>query len=942
MGRSVWAVVLLLCSTAVLPAQESNVERFLFEEFGSDEDQIDEFFRSFDPATDPLYEANRYAIRFGAGHSIGDGVGNRSGYTTFDALMPLWEEAGDGLVFGNTQVHVDNFGKPALNTGLAVRMLTGTDELAVFGVSTWYDYRTSPVGEHDFHQLSFGLEYLSTWFDFRSNVYIPDVTEDRKPLQNRFVGNRLNIDRAEIAMAGVDVEIGTVLPAVAGVQGRLIGGGYHFEDSDVRSATGWRYGGELAAHESLTANVTVSDDDVFGTTVVFGLMVHSLTELAKPVGSGRYPPIHSFRRGPESHLSMGPADRLAEPVRRMRFIVTGVDDGVAAIDPATMSPYTFLHAEPGAGGDGTFENRYGSLTAAMADSRAGDSIVYTPLGGTFTEDVTLADGTRLLSNAVSHTLETQFSPVVLPFSGVGQDSSRAARIVGDVTVANNSELDGFDITGEVFGDAVSNVLIQRNRITNLGGPGVSLTSIANSTPTSLTIRDNEITDGATEGIALSGADVFADVSGNTANGTTMAGLAVVAANFTGTIESNNFRSGAGRGINIELTGEFQGDLLTNNISNNAAEGIRINASAFSGQGSQANARIEGNVASESDIGIRLLTTGLMAADITDNVANGTDSFGLFLNANSFPGNISENEFSDGSGRGVDVATTTGVDFSGSLSGNTANGNAGDGIHVETLSDFSGALTNNTTSGNGGNGIHVETASGFTGDFIGTLTNNTANENGGTGIAITPSGNIGELVSNATVISNNMASMNGEHGIDIRGAQFFGALESNTASENSTSGIRITTDEFFSNIGMNTVTDNDGIGVDILSAVFGGALIENTVTGNSDTGVNIILTDTIASNSLIDAIRNTVSNNNVNPTTMASGSQFILDNTGAGNVVVQLQDNISTDVVVPPAFNFRFRDSEIGFGAGVINPPVVVIPPSTNTGTVGLNGVQVFP
>ena len=176
---------------------------------------IDDLFqgnpRIISSVVEPANYENPYSIRLGIGHSIGEGVGNPASYTTIESLIPLWEQSGSGLVFLSPIVHIDNFGSPAVNVGLGARQVLDSETPSVFGFSTWLDYRDSDAVERGYYQVSLGLEYLTDWFEIRSNVYIPDSEDGRRELPNRFAGNSLLIERAEIALAGVDVEDGCQL-----------------------------------------------------------------------------------------------------------------------------------------------------------------------------------------------------------------------------------------------------------------------------------------------------------------------------------------------------------------------------------------------------------------------------------------------------------------------------------------------------------------------------------------------------------------------------------------------------------------------------------------------------------------------------------------------------------------------------------------------------------
>ncbi|MFP6762581.1 MAG: right-handed parallel beta-helix repeat-containing protein, partial [Planctomycetaceae bacterium] len=591
------AVILMACIVTCSHAQ--TLEESLQSEYPQYATDIQRLFeqnpRYIQP---PVHDtATPYAIQLGMSHSIGDGVGNPASYTSFESFLPLWDDGGSGIVFLNPLVHLDNFGNPAINVGLGARQLVDAGTPTVIGMSTWYDYRKSNVGEYDYNQISLSLEYLTDWFEIRSNVYIPDIDTDRRPLPSRFTGNSLLANRAEVAMTGVDVEVGTVLPAAGSVQGRIAAGYYHYDDPDVSAVTGWRVRGELAARENLATEVIVSRDDVFGSTVVFRLLLHSLQEMFDPPGRMAYPPVHAFRRGEGSHISNDVTDRLGERVRRNQFIVTGIDDGTTAVNPATMLPYTFLFAATGATGNGAFESPYGTIAEAMADARSNQAITFTPHGGTFAENVVMTDGSTLLSNAVSHTLDSQFGLLELPFSGVGQQSTLASTIIGNVTIASSSEVDGFRITDGVFGTGVSSAAIQRNIIENPGGDGIQLTGLTNlagsenlitgntiqagisdgiilsGTDIAASIQGNVIEDGAANGVRIAGGNVVATVSGNTANQTTANGLLVNATDFTGAVTQNTFESGAGSGIRLDLTSEFHGAIDNNMIRGNAIDGV---------------------------------------------------------------------------------------------------------------------------------------------------------------------------------------------------------------------------------------------------------------------------------------------------------------------------------------------------------------------------------
>lgn len=616
------------------------------------------------------YLPNQYAVRTGLGHAVGRSVGVPGSFTTLEALIPIAEESGSSLMFVDVRGHVDNFGDPAFNFGVGQRSVL-SDLSTVFGWSTWYDYR-STARQQDFHQLGLGLELLTDWIEFRGNVYLPGIGNERQSLTPRFTGNSLLINRAEVAMNGADGEVAVVLPPLGTLQARLAAGGYWFDDEDVAQAAGWKARAEIAVSDHLTAGVSFQDDDTFGSTALASISLRSLIELASPSENYQVPPIDSYRRGADSHLTRSAVDRLADPVVRFPFVVTGIDDGEIATDPGTGAPQLFVHAVPGAtAGDGTFERPWGTLTAAMADPQAGQARIYTPSGGVFTENVTMTAGSRLLSNAVVQTVATQSGDVRLPFSGTGQGQPGAARIDGNVTLASHVELNGFQINGGVSGDAVASAIIERNLITNPGGAGVALINIANTTDTALVLRSNTIADGSSSGITLSGTDLFARIEGNIANGTTVAGLDISGTSFSGSLAGNTFSNSDGTGVIANLTDSFTGTASGNTASGNSLDGFAVAASSFTGT-------LSGNTAENNLLeGFRILS-------------------------GTFDGTVSDNEASDNGGNGFLLES---IDWTGTVSGNTVSGNDWNGFLISS-DTFIGTIRNNTLTSNQLEGIQI--------------------------------------------------------------------------------------------------------------------------------------------------------------------------------------------------------------------------------------------
>lgn len=752
---------------------------------------------------------------------------------------------------------------------------------SVIGWSAFYDYRRT-AHEHGVHQLGLGAELLTDWFEFRANAYLPNIGHHRNPIQNAFVGNTFNFNRQEVAMPGFDVEAGVVLPPLGPVQTKVFGGGYVFDDSGTPAASGWKARVEAAVNESLTTGVSVQRDDVFGSTVLASVMLRSLWEVASGNRNYTYPSIDSYRRGEDSHITRSARDRLADPVQRLPFVVTGIDNGDAATNPASNMAFTFLHVAPGAvGGDGSINRPVGSFTAAMADARSANAIVYTPYGGTFTENFTTTAGSATWSNAVAHQLGAVEGNFAVPFSGVGQSSTQAARLIGDITLASNTEVDGLNITGRMQGNAVSNVLLERNRITAAGGDGISLTNLSTTAVTPLVIQDNVIT-GAENGIRLVGAttapltgnvDINAMIVRNTLTGPGSAGVGIgIESTASRTEGTDTVFVGRFRGVTTSTgsTPTTNGGISDNQVSGYRA-GIRVHAGAINGPTSSDLLPVVNNTASNNLLGIELGSLSLesdIAASITGNTANATQ-LGLHVAGNSFRGTIgttaSGNTFNNttagavGTGQGILVEleqvgalNSNPGQFRGDIINNTVNQNAGDGLSVRAFS-LAGNVTNNTANQNGATGIllNVDLINSQTPDSA--VSNNTANNNVGSGIAMigpgvglitsvepppTPRSEVGGLIQTNTTNNNTLNGLVIQGYDDVTatiGRSGTATTGGNTATGNQAQGIQISSIDTFSGaFNGNTASNNRSDGIVLESITFiTAAVTNNTASNNGD-------------------------------------------------------------------------------------------------------------
>lgn len=543
--------------------------------------------RSGDPSQD-------YVVRSGLGHSIGDGVGYDHGFSSFSNLIPLIEEPDKRLLFADVNLLVTNQATIGANIGVGQRVYD-EDTNRTWGLFAWYDFRETD--ENRFHQMTIGLETLGEYLDVRSNIYIPDMADDRlpNPAGNYFSGNQLVI-ADEAAMTGWDMEAGTSLITVGDMVVRGYGGGYFLRATGSPDTWGWRHRAELELTDHMFVNLGIQEDDLFGRTMTVGITLHSLQAVRSPKPAPSWPPFNAMQRPRGSEMDRAKvASRLAEPTRRFRNIMIHRQERVAT-DPTTGAALSFLHVVPGGTGDGSFETPFGSFATAMADPAAAGSRIYTPQGGTFTEDFTLASGTELLSNSRQQRVTTQGGQRRLPGSG----STAATIINGTITLADETRVADFTINGQIVGDAVETVTLHRNVINASAGlAGVSLTNI-NNTGDVIVLSHNTISGGDT-GIEATGAAVDLDLLNNTVLDAAIQAIGVEATGGTTStwIVSDNALSGSGTGdvaeaiftnsgtgtVNLTLTGnssantppsgEFNFDLL-----NTGGGGFTVDSSAL--------------------------------------------------------------------------------------------------------------------------------------------------------------------------------------------------------------------------------------------------------------------------------------------------------------------------------------------------------------------------
>ncbi|MGG6242577.1 right-handed parallel beta-helix repeat-containing protein [Nodosilinea sp. AN01ver1] len=719
----------------------------------------------FDNAAEPDL---RIRPRVGASYSTASGSNPALG--RFEAFVPLWQTVGDELGFleGRLLVNSDD----TLGGGLLLGY-RGYSETAERVRGGYLSLDGRGTGASSFYQLGTGYESLGQDWDFRFNAYWPLGDRDRTitdiaidtglQTSTRFQGNLLLLEtqrqrqrllQQETALGGFDAEAGTPLARWDNGNLKGFGGIYLYGAPNLSSYLGWRL--RLAA--DLTPNfntgLALQGDGLFGTRLVFSV-------------GATFPGIRAAAPFPEVDQVRA---RLGEPTVRLPEIAVFVASQTEAfstqesqplLNPEEEQAYRFQHVRlGGSGGDGTFENPFGTVAEALnATARDGNDVVYVD-GATDgpIPALTIPDRVQLLSQGPRQllsglpfpgfettTARLPFSPelnyadgivVELPFSGDGN----FPRIDG-VTLGNRTVLAGFrfeNTAGEaaILGRSISNVELRNNTITAPQQRGIFLDDVGGSA----VLFDTVVTDaqgaGPTsgQGIFIRNTTTFNSIQATIAGfqadrnrvGIELAAEGVVAPPFQ--VPNQEVSIGPSSTANTSI-GLSPGAVITNSASNNSAEGVLIRASNLGGQ--------------EIDL------QGLALSD------NGSDGLRVI---GGVPGGflisfqevrVQDSAIARNSGAGLRIEANESATQEFNIDGNQIVDNAGAGI-ISTAGDSalqefvakpelgSLGIGNNIITGNGGNGIELTTTDAQT-LLVEANQNQLANNAGGQDVQVTADG-----------------------------------------------------------------------------------------------------------------------------------------------------------------------------------------------------------
>jgi len=800
--------------------------------------------------------------RLGIGHTTSGG--GFDGFTRFEGFVPLLQKPGNNLTFLEGRLLLDNDANLGGNILLGYRTYDPNSR-RIWGGYIGYDNRNT--GNNTFNQIGLGAESLGEIWDFHINAYLP-IGDNRQEVgdvllrESFFRENFLILDQQrnqEAAMGGFDVEAGARI-AQLGREGDLrgYGGLYYYNAQSSQETLGWRLRLQARPTDYLNLGVSLQNDDLFGTNIVF-------TVGATFPGTRPQSPISEE----ESVVA-----RLGESVQRNNAIVIDHQEEVnevAATNPETDEPYVFQHVNLGiAGGDGTFENPVGTVQEGLDRTLSdGNNIVYVQPGtNSGIPPFTIPDQVQVLSTGPVQRLETVESDVVqLPLSGARVLPTITPSAEASVTMGNGTTLSGFDIpnagTSAIEGTNINTVTIRDNVIANSTQQGILLTEVTGT----ITVTDNSID--TTGGIGNSGfalrntaESVNLTIARNRIANTTGNGIAISLTNTaegTANISDNTLSGNQFNGIGMTLEGDSQG---TANISDNTLSGNQFNGIGMDLEdNSFGTISILSNTISSNQsngIGVGFDDTAQGTFTINNNTISQSDNNGIFarvLGNSTSTLTIDNNAISDNGNVGIAAEMLGNSTLTLTIDNNTVsdNGTVGIGIQPQEFTTSTATIANNAVSGNGTVGLAAEMLGNSTSTL--TIDNNTVSGNGTVGIVIQPQ----EFTTSTTTIANNTVSSNGTFGIT---SQMSGnststlTIDNNTVSDNGTVGIGINPNEFATStatITNNTVSGNGFNAIDteatdgIITATEGDSSLQLLLEGNSATdnarfGLSIVAND----------------------------------------------------------------------------------------------------
>ena len=657
----------------------------LFDEFNSNENRT----RGFDSdEAPPLQRVNNGATNWRArvGHLAFETFGRDSSITHVE-LMPMIP-LDNAALYTDWRLFVDNHGEIGANLGLGYRQWV--EEINhVVGASIWYDGDNTST--EYFNQLGLSLEMMGDNWDVFTNFYLP-IGDDTKDFSVRNTNSRFGAggtsilfdqvkDRGE-SMPGVDFEFGFLIPTDFAHEHeiRAYAGWYYFSGDETDDINGVKVRLQGDINQVMTAQVEMTDDDEFGTNVIFGGSIVLPGSLSAEQPSAR-------RR--ERHLG-----RFSQ--RNYNVIVSRrirTQAGITAVNPSTAAGYSVAQI-----------TNNGDLPSTS-------DILLVQAGTTLTSAIALADGQFLLGEKTGQQIVADgFGLIDVPNFSAGTGTPMIDAVAGNaITLASNSRVAGLSITNAtghgIIGSGLSNVTLSDLMVSGSGLDNLFLENVVGPTTlTGLTLGDatgaSFHLDGSTANVTLAGAisnsmgrsllieNTSADTTVDLRNATVQdSGSGVLISAVAGDVQLNNVTVTGGTGTGIEVTGNT-GTVIFNgltSVSGNAGPGINVHDTVDdAGTTDVVEGQVffsEVNIAADGQTG--LVASNASSLQITNGTISATNSGAVANISDSLIDVRLRSIFADGGPFAVNITDTTGT-FAA----------LGDGSRTAG----SGGLIQNTTTG----------------------------------------------------------------------------------------------------------------------------------------------------------------------------------------------------------------------------------------------------
>ena len=694
------------------------------------------------------------ALRFNyhtQGYGTQDGVFSLGG-------MKVIDMEGASVFFDGQGTMSDDFGG-GYNLGVGYRQLTtlGTsfDPQRILGASLWHDGQSS-ANDNFFAQLGFSLESLGEVYDWRFSGYFPLEREKagdgvvNGSGTTSYVGNSLfGMTEARAIDTALDVLDTELAFRIADLEAWAFAGAYYLGGGEDDTG-GYRVGVRGYAVPDLAVSFAVTEDDIYDANFLFNITWFI----------GR------------THKGNAPCgtivDRFREPVLRNDFIAMtsrqeDVGTGQELLLDGSGDPVRIVHVDSAAaaGGDGTFENPYNTLTLVdNAGNSAPSDIILVHGGSSFAGgagQIALQENQRLLGegidqngNTITHFVATNVGNVALAETAAGAQALMrpqidASSIAGSVIeMADGTAVDNFTISAAdtaisangiaaATGNTVANVLIENPTVA-----GVALTNVTGTA----TLDSNVVIsgasgtglliDGGSESIAMLGS--INDTTGATANSLVVRNRTGGAVTFTGTIDDDTAMAN---------TNTSAGVLIENNADSTVT---------FDSTGSL-NVRVDDPLAAAFTVQNNTNTTvnANGPADLTADM----DAQGLLITGNDVNSSVSFADLNATALNGDTVSVAGGGNVTLSSAATRAIANTGTGVAFRNVgdladADLNAAITVNSdiTNSGGGEAVNVINRIANNVTFTGTVDTTT---NGG--------GIFAQNISAGTLLFSNTLTLN---------------------------------------------------------------------------------------------------------------------------------------------------------------------------------------